>query len=896
VIPGTFSSGFRIFAVVPSFTLGVSLYAMKILLLCFVQCLFVFSASARLSDESTALPDTPELSTPLDRAIDINPNDNFISWKPSINARTYRLHLSLKPDFSDTLLYEGNLGETYYYLSTLSNTTNYFWRVRGENSLGAGEWSTPRQFQTDIPPGQAIVIKIAGADSLIGYVALNSGTSWTGFYFNSKIKSLDSNNTVVFTEKDFPALFAGDFTVRRIDFLGLDSKVLMGHMYYDYTFTAYYPNPKRVDILVQFHKKSIVPAERYPGWGYYLKSELPLTALIPPQGLVKAINPAKPPVMLVHGWGGWQWLSTPEKLSSKYDTWQYLYPFDSPMDTTAVFLGRALDAVSAYYAGTKVGVVAHSTGGLVARTLIQSKNYSNTIRKLLLLGTPNHGSYLDYKVTFTDEFFRVGNEFLQRFDAYSPLMKDITPASPFLFALNSKAPKQLYPNSDNTLTYLTVAGTNPMALAVTHSENPTQEDGAVAIQSANLLEWNIPLATVPLAHAPNSSTDVTKNLLQHSTDLIDAFFSTDYSPEFPPFNFEIAVDGLWLRHDYVVKPDSRYFQNKKIVALTIPDFTDQRFDILTNSTSNILTFARPYSAQSDAQLYLQRLGMTNNYFGINSQGIGGIGMPFTTGVHTLRFADWLWITSSSRPKPRIIPIDADTTMSLKFLSTTMQHVNPLSPILKSWLLGSDHRQDVQLPSPVNDTVYFTVDDYMDTMLIVQFAQNDTDPSLLAPGGTAVTPRFTLIAPNGVTIDTNGYSKTLYPPYDTGGYRSYTADDVSYYYMARPVPGRWKIVTSAAKSIFAQSYLSAVSLRIAVADSMFAPKDTVHFSVVLPKFFYSNQKVTGALVAPSDLVPTPLTLTQKADTPLEYSRMVRRSLEWHLPHIGESSMRLPGRSD
>ncbi len=871
MIPGTFSSGFRIFAVVPSFTLGVSPYAMKILLLCFVHCLFVFSASARLSDESTALPDTPELSTPLDRAIDINPNDNFISWKPTFNARTYRLHLSLKPDFSDTLLFEGNLGETYYYLSTLSNTTNYFWRVRGENPLGAGAWSTPRQFQTDIPPGQAIVIKIAGADSLIGYVALNAGTSWTGFYFNSKIKSLDSNNTVVFTEKDFPALFAGDFTVRRIDFLGLDSKVLMGHMYYDYTFTAYYPSPKRVDILVQFHKKSIVPAERYPGWGYYLKSELPLTALIPPQGLVKAINPAKPPVMLVHGWGGWQWLSTPDNLSSKYDTWQYLYPFDSPMDTTAVFLGRALDAVSAYYAGTKVGVVAHSTGGLVARTLIQSKNYSNNISKLLLLGTPNHGSYLDYKVTFTDEFFRVGNEFLQRFDAYSPLMKDITPASPFLFALNSKAPKQLFPGADNSLTYLTIAGTNPMALAVTHSENPTQEDGAVAIQSANLFEWNIPLATVPLAHAPNSSTDVTKNLLQHSSGLIDAFFNGQYSPEFPAFDFEIAVDGLWLRHDYVVKPDSRYSQNKKIVELTIPDFTDRRFDILTNSAANILTFARPYSAQSDAQLFLQRLGNTYNYFGINSQGIGGIGMPFSTGVHTLRFADWIWISTSGRPSPRIVPIESDTTMALKYLSTTMQSVNPKSALLKSWLLGSDHRQDVQLAAPVRDTIYFTVDDYMDTMLIVQFAPIDSTPSALvqAPNTTAGLQRFTLIAPNGVTVDTNGYSKTLYPPYDTGGYKSFHNDNVSYYTMARPVPGRWKIVTSATNSTFVQSYLSAVSLKIAIADSLFAPNDTVHFTVVLPKFFYSNQKVTAALVAPSDLVPTPLTLTQKADTPLEY---------------------------
>lgn len=45
---------------------------------------------------------------------------------------------------------------------------------------------------------------------------------------------------------------------------------------------------------------------------------------------------------------------------------------------------------------TKVNIVAHSMGGLIARAYIQSNNYNNDVDKLIMLGTPHYGSVNAY--------------------------------------------------------------------------------------------------------------------------------------------------------------------------------------------------------------------------------------------------------------------------------------------------------------------------------------------------------------------------------------------------------------------------------------------------------------------------------------------------------------------
>ena len=59
----------------------------------------------------------------------------------------------------------------------------------------------------------------------------------------------------------------------------------------------------------------------------------------------------------------------------------------------ALNLSKEIDAIKGYTNAEKVDIVAHSMGGLVARWYIQKWN-KNDVGKLIMIGTPNHGSEL----------------------------------------------------------------------------------------------------------------------------------------------------------------------------------------------------------------------------------------------------------------------------------------------------------------------------------------------------------------------------------------------------------------------------------------------------------------------------------------------------------------------
>ncbi len=110
----------------------------------------------------------------------------------------------------------------------------------------------------------------------------------------------------------------------------------------------------------------------------------------------------RPPVILIHG----LW-STSETWNVMFD-WMVNDGFNvSTIDWTSngdlnkefEALPRKIKVLKEGYLRkginlSKVDVVGHSTGGLIARRYIADDNYKFDIRKLIMLGTPNHGSFL----------------------------------------------------------------------------------------------------------------------------------------------------------------------------------------------------------------------------------------------------------------------------------------------------------------------------------------------------------------------------------------------------------------------------------------------------------------------------------------------------------------------
>ncbi len=90
-------------------------------------------------------PSTLTLSTPNNNSNDITINPMLI-WKNENNIDSFYVEVSL--DNFETIEFEKTSIDTFTTLHNLNKHTTYFWRVKGSNSEGFGEWSDIWQFKT----------------------------------------------------------------------------------------------------------------------------------------------------------------------------------------------------------------------------------------------------------------------------------------------------------------------------------------------------------------------------------------------------------------------------------------------------------------------------------------------------------------------------------------------------------------------------------------------------------------------------------------------------------------------------------------------------------------------------------------------------------------------------
>ena len=119
-----------------------------------------------------ALPGKPQLASPSSFESNVN-RSTSLTWNAVSGATTYKVQLSLTPDFSSIVAQDSTItGLTYKPSFTLTASTNYYWRVSAKNAAGTGEWSNPYMFttgtQSPILPGIALArfTRVAGAEYL----------------------------------------------------------------------------------------------------------------------------------------------------------------------------------------------------------------------------------------------------------------------------------------------------------------------------------------------------------------------------------------------------------------------------------------------------------------------------------------------------------------------------------------------------------------------------------------------------------------------------------------------------------------------------------------------------------------------------------------------------------
>jgi pimeloyl-ACP methyl ester carboxylesterase len=337
------------------------------------------------------------------------------------------------------------------------------------------------------------------------------------------------------------------YEIKRIEFLDNSSRII-AHMDFHYTALRWYAEISTDAIIYIHNDLSPMPQSNpYPGWDYYVPGEYQASMLIPPERDIINIDSSKQPTLFVHGVGGSYpyWGSpietpepTPDRLYLTYDTWQFYYPYDQPIVNSSVLLDRAIDKLlqngginhTGTYNSGKINIVAHSMGGLVTRSLIQSDQFDSNINKFLMFATPNHGSYVAWEAAYGSGPWNDILAAIMGTDREAPAYVEMIMGSNYFYDLFSSQPKTLG-SGVISKDYLVIAGTHHIPV-LTDNEIIDQQDGCVSVSSASLLEYNIPLGLIDAVHTKNNSTGNIEGVHTHnnSDEIASVFFDDSYDP------------------------------------------------------------------------------------------------------------------------------------------------------------------------------------------------------------------------------------------------------------------------------------------------------------------------------------------------------------------------------
>jgi len=151
--------------------------------------------------------------TALPQAILIYPLNNsenislttILEWQKIDDATSYQLQLNRKPEFdTEFVIYENDIVDNFYKVpeNTLNTNSTYFWRVRGKNNNGFGEWSEVFSFKT------VQISSILNINEHINLVIKNDNLliqNYLNMPFNMKIYNLFGNvvyeNNIIYNNK-----------------------------------------------------------------------------------------------------------------------------------------------------------------------------------------------------------------------------------------------------------------------------------------------------------------------------------------------------------------------------------------------------------------------------------------------------------------------------------------------------------------------------------------------------------------------------------------------------------------------------------------------------------------------------------------------------------------------
>ncbi|MBE0582278.1 MAG: alpha/beta hydrolase, partial [Desulfofustis sp.] len=173
-------------------------------------------------------------------------------------------------------------------------------------------------------------------------------------------------------------------------------------------------------------------------------------------------DPAKIPLLFVHGAtgtpAGWQYLLDHLDLN-RFQPWFYYYPSGASIKSMADLLFWKMINLQSRYQVPELHIIAHSMGGLVARSfLVDYGQFFPSIKKFITISTPWGGDALsDYGVTYSPGVIPVWKDMGPDSEFARSIYRRKLPETiePYLFFSYKGNRNPLRPNNDGVITLAT---------------------------------------------------------------------------------------------------------------------------------------------------------------------------------------------------------------------------------------------------------------------------------------------------------------------------------------------------------------------------------------------------------------------------------------------------------
>lgn len=354
-------------------------------------------------------------NTILQPKLRINGNSNKSIFKINsiANIRNLRLFYGVIP-YKNEFIYDLEVGTLklikesdheiiYEYIHPIKahpNVKNYYFGIADQSAIMPPNppypeqpfWLYPVYFIHETPALKLSIIQEEnGTEKIISTTEFNQQSEFNEI-LNTKIATDASTSTLIRISSAEPI----DHLKLRVVSLPKSSvpntdKEIMGELKIEKS------TPKEVTYRYT-HPSFIDPAIKDLALDLYSEASGNETSLYQP-----IFKRTPPPTLLLHGlWSnGSIWINLPQKLANTGHNLRLVrratYPNGASFKDNGLVLRSNIDvlltaALFQNVLATKVNIVAHSMGGLLARQYIQNANFKKDINKLITLNTPHSGS------------------------------------------------------------------------------------------------------------------------------------------------------------------------------------------------------------------------------------------------------------------------------------------------------------------------------------------------------------------------------------------------------------------------------------------------------------------------------------------------------------------------